>query len=82
MMLAVKKSFSEVSNVNTLYDDAVISIETILKRRYKMKSQDAKKAIQISPLKDIFNKNGEMAAHTSNETWAREIHNFWKQNNI
>ena len=42
--------------------------EIILKHRYKMKVSDAKSAIAMSPLKELFERNAEMAAHTSNET--------------
>ena len=70
-----------VVNLKSLYETTVENIELILKKRYKMNSNDAKKAIAISPLKSIFDENEEMAAHTSNETWARQIYSYWNRQN-
>lgn len=79
-MLAEKIKVTEVLNMDMLYNKAVAGIEIILKHRYKMKVSDAKNAIAMSPLKELFEKDAEMAAHTSNETWAREIYKFWERN--
>lgn len=78
-MLAEKVNLIGVLDVNELYEKAVAGIEIILKRRYKMTVADAKNAIAISPLKDLFKEDAEMAAHTSNESWAREIYEFWNK---
>lgn len=66
--------------MDMLYNKAVSGIEIILKHRYKMKASDAKNAIAMSALKELFEQDAEMAAHTSNETWAREIYKFWERN--
>ena len=79
-MLADKIKVTGGLNMDILYNKAVAGIEIILKHRYKMKVSDAKSAIAMSPLKELFKQNAEMAAHTSNETWAREIYEFWKRN--
>lgn len=82
-MLAERTKATGVWNMNMLYDKANNGIKIILKHRYKMKASDAKNAIDISPLKELFDKDAEMAAHTSNETWAREVYEFWeKKNNL
>lgn len=80
-MLAEKMNTSGVWNMDTLYSQAMAGIEIILKHRYKMKASDAEHAIAISPLKELFKKNAEMSAHTSNEAWARDIYEFWKKKN-
>ena len=80
-MLAEKLKLTEVLNMDTLYNQAVAGIEIILRNRYKMKVSDARNAIAVSPLKDVFSQDAEMAAHTSNETWARDIYEFWKKRN-
>lgn len=78
-MLAEKIRVSGVLDMNELYEKASAGIEIILKHRYKMTVADAKDAISISPLKELFEKNAEMAAHTSNETWARDIYEYWNK---
>ena len=77
-MLADKIKVTGGLNMDILYNKAVAGIEIILKHRYRMKVSDAKSAIAMSPLKELFEQNAEMAAHTSNETLAREIYEFWE----
>ena len=81
-MLAEKINLIGVLDMDTLYEKAVAGIEIILKHRYKMTVADAKNAIAVSPLKELFNQDAEMAAHTSNETWARDIYEFWNKKQI
>lgn len=69
-----------VGKMSSLYESTRENIELILKKRYKMTVRDAKEAIAISPLKSVFDENAEMAAHTSNEEWARRINDYWKKN--
>lgn len=76
-MLAERINLNGVLNMDSLYDKAAAGIEIILKHRYKMTVADAKAAIATSPLKELFNQNAEMAAHTSNEAWARDIYTLW-----
>lgn len=78
-MLAEKIRLTGVLDMTELYEKAVAGIEIILKHRYKMTVADAKNAIAISPLKELFKKDAEMAAHTSNETWARDIYEYWNK---
>lgn len=59
------------------YEKAVESIQLILKKRYRMSASDASNAIKNSPLKDIFAQDEEMASHTSNESWAKDVHDLW-----
>ena len=40
--------------MDTLYSKTIAGIEIILKHRYKMKASDAKRAIELSPLKELF----------------------------
>lgn len=82
MLTKTFKSNVGVLSVNRLYETTKEKVEVILKRRYKMKARDAKQAIAISPLKRIFIQNPEMAAHTSNESWARQVYEYWKRQSL
>ena len=81
-MLAKKINLIGVINMDALYEKAVAGIEIILRHRYKMTVADARKAIAVSPLKELFAQDAEMAAHTSNETWARDVYEFWNKKHI
>lgn len=81
-MLAERINLIGVIDMDALYDRAVAGIEIILKHRYKMTVTEAKNAIAASPLKELFKQNAEMAAHTSNEAWARDIYEFWNKNQV
>ena len=63
------------------YEDAVKGIATVLKRRHKLTASEADDAIRMSPFKTVFAEDPEMATHTSNEAWAREIYTYWKKSN-
>ena len=56
-----------------IISDSTLDVKVLqeTKSRYKLYSA-------LPPLKELFKQNAEMAAHTSNETWARDIHEFWK----
>lgn len=75
----LKTNVGVISVSNRLYEVTRNNVEVILRKRYKMKSDDAKQAIEVSPLRQIFLKNPEMAAHTSNESWARQVHEYWQR---
>lgn len=62
------------------YEQTARSIALILKRRYKLTAAQANEAILLSPLQSVFQSDPEMAAHTSNEAWAREVFAYWKKN--
>ncbi len=62
-----------------LYTKAVRSVQMILRRRYHLTSSQAEQAVAGSPLKRIFETDGQMAAHTSNEDWARDVYEYWKK---
>ena len=61
------------------YESVAAGVALILRRRYKLTVKQADEAILVSPLKSIFKSDPEMAAHTSNETWAQEILAYWKE---
>lgn len=68
-----------VSNIAPSYEEMAKSITMILKRRHKLTSAQADEAIRISPFKSVFLSDPEMAAHTSNEAWAREVLAYWRK---
>lgn len=65
--------------MNISYEEAIEGIVSVLKRRHKLTASEAEDAVRISPFKAVFTKDPEMAVHTSNEAWAREIYNYWKK---
>lgn len=79
-MITANKLSAGAFNMDSLYNKTVAGVEIILRHRYKMTVSDARLAIEMSPLKKLFERNSEVAAHTSNETWAREIYNYWQKN--
>lgn len=72
-------SVAGVRNAVVSYEKTASNIALILRQRHKLTAAQANEAILLSPLKSIFQNDSEMAAHTSNETWAREIFTYWKQ---
>lgn len=78
-MNVAKSPVVGVSNIIPSYEEIEKSIAIILKRRHKLTAMQADEAIRISPLKSVFQSDPEMAAHTSNEAWAREILAYWKK---
>ena len=77
-MSAVYVNAAGVSSTVVSYEKTANSIALILRRRHKLTAAQADEAILLSPLKSIFQSDPEMAAHTSNEAWAREIFAYWK----
>lgn len=61
------------------YEDMEKGIVLVLRKRHKLTISDAKEAVATSPLKEVFQEDPEMTAHTSNETWAREILAYWRK---
>lgn len=70
---------SGVFHMEEVYAKAVKSIQMILRRRYHLTSSQAEQAVAGSPLKRVFETDGQMAAHTSNEDWARDVYEYWKK---
>ena len=71
-----------VSNIAASYEDTKKNIALILRRRHKLTASEADAAISLSPFSSVFQADPEMAAHTSNEAWARQIFNYWKEKSI
>lgn len=67
------------NSMSISYKNMENNIILVLRKRYKLNISDAKEAVAISPLKEVFMEDPEMAAHTSNETWAREILAYWNK---
>lgn len=67
----------EVNNIAILYERTVKNITMILRRRYKLTASEAEEAVSQTPLESIFQSDAEMAAHTSNEAWAKEVLAYW-----
>ncbi len=78
-MSVTNTTITGVSSIAS-YEQTAKSIALILKRRHKLTAAQANEAILSSPLKSVFQSDPEMAAHTSNEAWAREILAYWKKN--
>lgn len=53
---------------------ALDSIQKILVSQYKVPSSLAPILIKRSKIDQIFDRNAEIAAHTSNKTWAQRAH--------
>lgn len=66
-----------VSSIAASYERTVKNITMILRRRYKLTASEAEEAVSQSPLESIFQSDAEMAAHTSNEAWAKEVLAYW-----
>ena len=67
-----------VMSMAASFQSAAKYIKGILTRNYKMSAADAEAAISASPLKNIFEQDAEMASHTSNEAWARNVYKYWQ----
>lgn len=80
-MNGVQQITQDVRTMNISYEETVEGIVSVLKRRHKLTVAEAEDAVRMSPFKSVFMKDPEMAAHTSNEAWAREIYNYWKKSN-
>ncbi len=80
-MNAVNTGATGVSIITASYDKTAKNVALILRRRHKLTAAQASEAILASPLKSVFQSDPEMAAHTSNEAWAREIFAYWKKAN-
>lgn len=78
-MSAINMSVAGVRNAVVSYEKTASNVALILRQRHKLTVAQANEAILLSPLKSIFQKDPEMAAHTSNEAWAREVFAYWKQ---
>lgn len=59
------------------YERAAANVKLILRKRYNLTVSEAENAVCCSPLRSVFEENPEMAAHTANETWAREVYKYW-----
>lgn len=65
--------------VDNVYEVTVKNVATILEQEYHMSPMLARRAIVISPLKTVFDKDPDMAAHTATEVWAKEVYRYWIQ---
>ncbi len=80
-MVTINNTAMDIGVMDDLYNQTADGVEIILKNRYKMTAANAKKAVSTSPLKNIFEKHGDIAAHTSCESLARDVYEYWKRNN-
>ena len=78
-MNAMTTHTSGVTEMLSSYENTAKNIALILRRRHKLTAAQAQEAIQISPLQSIYQSDPEMASHTSNEAWAREVFLYWKR---
>ena len=60
-----------------IYGNIKSDIIRILVNDYGMTVENANKAISCSPLNALFKQDLEMAAHRSNDAWAKDVYNFW-----
>ena len=79
-MNAASKSTLGVNGIAPSYESVAADVALILRRRYKLTVKQANEAVQASPLRSLFQSDPVMAAHTSNETWAREVLAYWSGN--
>ncbi len=78
-MERIQNLVPEVFHVEELYAKAAKHVQRILCKRYELTSSQAEQAVAGSPLKLIFEEDSQMAAHTSNEDWARDVYEYWKK---
>lgn len=62
----------------TLYQTTERLVRMILVRDYGMTKNEAKKAIAEYRLEEFFIADPDMAAHDSNEEWAKRIYEYYK----
>lgn len=79
-MVTINNTVMDDRVMDDLYNQTADGVEVILKNRYKMTAANAKEAVSTSPLKNIFEKHGDIAAHTSCESLARDIYEYWERN--
>lgn len=65
--------------MKNFYENAIECIAITLEKDYHLTPFEAKQAIEHSPLKLVFKKDEKMAAHTSNEAWAKEVFDYWNK---
>lgn len=68
-----------VKSMCSRYEIAKDYIAGILVEDYGLTLEDAIKAINISPLEKVFSFNEDLAAHTSNEDWAKQVYDYYKK---
>ena len=79
-MVTINNTVMDNGVMDDLYNQTADGVEVILKHRYKMTAANAKEAVSSSPLKNIFEKHGDIAAHISCESLARDVYEYWKRN--
>ena len=63
-----------------LKENALASIQNILVSHYKVPGSLAVTLIKRSKIDQIFDRNAEIAAHTSNKTWAQRAYEQLNEN--
>ena len=71
-----------VKSMCSRYEIAKDYIAGILVEDYGLTLEDAIKAINISPLEKVFSFNEDLAAHTSNEDWAKQVYDYYKKKKL
>lgn len=74
IMIPVKEKDYKLKNA------ALASIQKILVSQYKVPSNLATTLIKRSKIDQIFDRNAEIAAHTSNKTWAQRAYEQLSEN--
>lgn len=63
-----------------LKETALASIQNILVSQYKVPGNLAAILVKRSKIDQIFDRNAEIAAHTSNKTWAQRAYEHLNEN--
>lgn len=58
----------------SLKEDSLSAISHILITQYNMSGEQARQMIKDSGIETFFDRNAEMAAHTSYRTWAQRVY--------
>lgn len=74
IMVSLKKKDS------MLKETALASIQNILVSKYKVPGDLAAILVKRSKIDQIFDRNAEIAAHTSNKTWAQRAYEQLNEN--
>lgn len=80
-MMKAMSSMGKEYDFDLLKDIALTSIQNILVTQYNVPKNLAYTLIQHSKIDQIFERNAEIASHTSNKTWAKRAYENFNEDN-
>lgn len=67
----------KILRFKNLYTGTLSRVKMLLAKDYKLSPDEIEKAIDAYQLESFFIADADMAAHDSNEDWAKRIYEFW-----